>query len=37
MEDHDQRFKSPLREVIVEVFLIFFPTWVERFDFTQTV
>ena len=33
MADHDQRFKSLLREFFAEFFLLFFPRWAERFDF----
>lgn len=34
MEDHDQRFKTLLQEFFREFFLLFFPRWEERFDFT---
>ena len=35
MSDHDQRFKSLLKEFFAEFFRLFFATWAERFDFTQ--
>jgi hypothetical protein len=35
MEDHDQRFKTLLREFFRELFLLFFPQWAKRFDFSQ--
>jgi hypothetical protein len=36
MDDHDQRFKSLLREFLPEFFELFFPDWAKRFDFTGT-
>jgi hypothetical protein len=33
--DHDQFFKVLLREFIAEFFLLFFPDWAKRFDFTR--
>ncbi len=36
MDDHDQRFKSLLREFLPEFFALFFPDWAPRFDFTET-
>jgi hypothetical protein len=36
MDDHDQRFKSLLREFLPEFFALFFPDWAARFDFTGT-
>lgn len=36
MDDHDQRFKSLLREFLPEFFDLFFLNWAERFDFTGT-
>lgn len=36
MDDHDQRFKSLLREFLPEFFALFFPAWAARFDFTGT-
>jgi hypothetical protein len=33
--DHDQRLKVLLRELFAEFFQMFFPDWVERFDFTR--
>src|SRR5437660_437375 len=33
MADHDQRFKTLLREFFGEFVRLFFPTWAERFDF----
>ncbi len=35
MSDHDQRFKTLLREFFAEFFLLFFAAWAERFNFTQ--
>jgi hypothetical protein len=35
MADHDQRLKVLLRELFGEYFQLFYPAWVERFDFTQ--
>src|SRR5262245_44731325 len=35
MDDHDQRFKTLLREFLPEFFALFFPDWVARFDFTN--
>jgi len=32
--DHDQRLKILIREFLREFFALFFPLWVERFDFT---
>src|SRR5690349_13980448 len=31
--DHDQRFKTLLREFFAEFFRLFFPDWAARFDF----
>jgi hypothetical protein len=36
MDDHDQRFKTLLREFLPEFFDGFFPEWAPRFDFTCT-
>jgi hypothetical protein len=36
MDDHDQRFKSLLRQFLPEFFELFFPDWAARFDFTGT-
>ena len=36
MDDHDQRFKTLLREFLPEFFALFFPDWALRFDFTGT-
>jgi hypothetical protein len=36
MDDHDQRFKTLLREFLPEFFDGFFPEWAPRFDFTGT-
>ena len=36
MDDHDQRFKTLLRECLPEFFDLFFPDWAARFDFTGT-
>jgi hypothetical protein len=36
MDDHDQRFKSLLREFLPEFFALFFPDWAARFDFGGT-
>ncbi|MCI0700213.1 MAG: DUF4351 domain-containing protein [Planctomycetia bacterium] len=36
MDDHDQRFKSLLREFLPEFFKLFFPDWAARFDFSGT-
>jgi hypothetical protein len=33
--DHDQRLKILTREFLREFFALFFPLWVERFDFTK--
>src|SRR5262249_24741625 len=33
MDDHDQRFKSLLKEFFAEFFQVFFPAWADRFDF----
>ncbi len=35
MADHDQRFKLLLEEFFPEFFLLFFPSWAARFDFTK--
>jgi len=35
-KDHDQRFKTLLREFLPEFFELFFPEWAARFDFTRT-
>ena len=35
MSDHDQRFKSLMREFIAEFFQFFYPHWADRFDFSQ--
>jgi hypothetical protein len=35
MDDHDQRFKVLLHEFFYEFFLLFFPDWAARFDFTR--
>jgi hypothetical protein len=35
MADHDQRFKSLLREFFAEFFVLFFPQWAERLDFSM--
>jgi len=34
MEDHDQRFKIILKEFFQEFMQLFFPAWVDRFDFS---
>lgn len=31
--DHDQRFKTLIREFFAEFFRLFFPAWADRFDF----
>jgi len=36
MDDHDQRFKTLLEEFLPEFMALFFPDWVERFDFPHT-
>src|SRR5436190_1283048 len=36
MDDHDQRFKTLLREFLPEFFALFFPDWAARFDFAGT-
>ena len=36
MDDHDQRFKTLLREFLPEFFELFFPEWAARFDFSST-
>jgi len=36
MDDHDQRFKTLLQEFLPEFMALFFPHWVDRFDFTRT-
>jgi hypothetical protein len=36
MTDHDQRFKVLLREFFKEFVQLFFPTWADRLDLTQT-
>ena len=33
MADHDQRFKTLLREFFAEFVGLFFPDWAGRFDF----
>lgn len=33
--DHDQRFKVLLKEFFRECFLLFFPAWMDRFDFAN--
>jgi hypothetical protein len=33
--DHDQRLKVLLKELFEQFFLCFFPTWAERFDFSD--
>src|SRR5437773_36872 len=33
MEDHDQRFKTLVREFFRELFLVFFPDWAKCFNF----
>lgn len=35
MEDHDQRFKTLLKEFLAEFFVLFFPDWARRLDFSQ--
>ncbi len=35
MTDHDQRFKSLLKEFFAEFFQTFFPAWATRFDFSS--
>jgi hypothetical protein len=35
MSDHDQRFKSLLKEFFAEFFRLFFATWAVHFDFAQ--
>src|SRR5262245_12278369 len=35
MADHDQFFKTLLRAFFAEFFELFFPEWVERFDFAR--
>src|SRR5262249_12283351 len=35
MEEHDPRFKTLTRQVFRELFLLFFPQWAKRFDFSQ--
>jgi Domain of unknown function (DUF4351) len=34
MADHDQRFKTLLREFFAEFVQLFFPAWADRFDFS---
>jgi hypothetical protein len=36
MDDHDQRFKTLLREFLPEFFALFFPAWAARFAFAGT-
>lgn len=36
MDDHDQRFKTLLREFLPEFFTLFFGEWAAHFDFTGT-
>jgi hypothetical protein len=36
MDDHDQRFKTLLREFLPEFCALFFADWADRFDFTGT-
>jgi hypothetical protein len=36
MDDHDQRFKTLLRQFLPEFIGLFFPTWAARFDFAGT-
>ena len=36
MDDHDQRFKTLLREFLPEFFTLFFSDWAPRFDFAGT-
>lgn len=36
IDDHDQRFKSLLREFLPEFFDCFFPDWAAKFDFAGT-
>jgi hypothetical protein len=36
MDDHDQRFKTLLREFLPEFVTLFFPDWAARFDFAGT-
>ena len=36
IDDHDQRFKSLLQEFLPEFMDLFFPHWVDRFDFAGT-
>jgi len=33
--DHDQRFKTLLKEFLEDFFRLFFPEWAERFDFSE--
>lgn len=35
--DHDQRFKSLLREFFPDLLRLFWPVWAERFDFDTLV
>ena len=35
MTDHDQRFKTLLKELLPEFFALFFEEWAERFDFSS--
>lgn len=35
MTDHDQRFKTLLKELLPEFFELFFADWAERFDFSS--
>jgi hypothetical protein len=35
MSDHDQRFKTMLREFFPEFFDLFFESWAQSLDFTQ--
>ncbi len=35
MDDHDQRFKTLLREFFGQFFELFFPDWARQFDFSQ--
>jgi len=33
--EHDQRFKTLVREFFGEFFLLFFPDWADLFDFSR--
>src|SRR5262245_21256858 len=35
MDDHDQRFKTLLREFLGQFFELFFPEWAQRLDFSR--